>query len=93
MTERRDAKTEISVPQVLFAPLRGLWEMIVAPGRHAERLHQVELLRQLGDEQLAARGFSRSEILAHVYGGPLNRGPVRREATERGEAASTMTAS
>ncbi|MDV7145040.1 hypothetical protein R3X27_20360 [Tropicimonas sp. TH_r6] len=92
MRTSQSTETEISIAQVLFSPLRGLWEMIIAPGRQAARIDQVRILQSLGDEQLAERGMTRATMLQHLYAGPLYNGPIRRETVAEDPLRDGMTA-
>ncbi|SDJ49859.1 hypothetical protein [Aliiruegeria lutimaris] len=67
MVEKANARKPIPVYQVLLAPLRGLWEMMVAGRRHESRIEAIEALSCLSDDELDARGMTRADILPHVY--------------------------
>ncbi len=59
----------IDILDVLMAPLRGALALIVSPARHSQRVHRVEYLNGLSDDQLARRGLKREDIVRHVYRG------------------------
>ncbi|WP_068313722.1 DUF1127 domain-containing protein [Aliiruegeria sabulilitoris] len=83
MVEKANARKSIPVYQVLLAPLRGLWEMMVAARRHEARLHAIGALSRLSDEELAARGMTRADILPHVYRDHFKWSVEGRDSTQR----------
>ncbi len=87
-----ETETAITIPQLLFAPLRGLWEMIVAPGRQAARVEQIQILESLSEAQLSERGMTRADMLPRLYADPLYRGPIRRETVAEDPLHDGMTA-
>ncbi len=59
----------ISLGRVFSAPFRAIGRFLVAIMENNTRVKQLEYLSSLSDEQLAAKGLKREEIVHHVFKG------------------------
>ncbi len=57
----------VSILSILSAPFVALGNALIAMGEASSRTEEVQLLQSLTDEELAARGLKRDEIVRHVF--------------------------
>ncbi len=57
----------VSILSILSAPFVALGNALIAMAEASSRTEEIQLLQSLTDEELAARGLKRDDIVRHVF--------------------------
>lgn len=57
----------VSILNILSAPFVAFGNALVSLAEASSRTEEIQLLQSLSDEELAARGLKRNEIVQHVF--------------------------
>lgn len=62
-----NSASQLSLGRIVSAPLRAVWDFLVAVGEANSRVYRIEALQRLSDAELARRGIRREDIIRHVF--------------------------
>ncbi|MGR3635323.1 MAG: DUF1127 domain-containing protein [Shimia sp.] len=68
LTDTTHTTAPISLGKIFAAPFQAIGRFFVAIMESNSRIQRVDALNAMTDEQLAARGLRREDIVRHVFG-------------------------